>query len=173
MVMVSFDVVSLFTKVPVHLATKVAQDQMSGDASLAEQTSLSADEVVNLLRFCLDANYNGDVFQQIFGTAMESLVSVTVANFVMQDMEERALSTCPHPHPFWKWYMYDTITALPEDQVDRYLDHLNTVEPMIKFIMEKESNGSLFPGHFGHPPQVRDYFVQSLGPLHTKFGYFV
>ena len=70
MVMVSFDVVSLFTKVPVHMATKVAQDQMSGDASLAEQTSLSADEVVYLLRFCLDANYNEDVFQQIFGTAI-------------------------------------------------------------------------------------------------------
>ena len=90
---------------------------------------------------------------------MGSLVSVTVANLVMEDVEERALSTCPHPHPFWKWYMDDTITALPEDQVDRFLDHLNTVEPMIKFIMEKESNGSLFPGQFGHPPQVRGYFI--------------
>ena len=168
MVMVSFDVVSMFIKVPVHLATKVAQDQMSGDASLAEQTSLSADEIVNLLRFCLDSNYlayNGDVFQQIFGTAMGSLVSFTLANLVMEDVEERAFSTCPHPHPFWKWY-----TALPEDQVDRFLDHLNTVEPTIKFTMEKESNGSLFPGHFGHPPQVRGYFVQSLGLLRSKFG---
>ena len=102
-----FDVVSLFTKVPVHLATKVAQDRMSGDTSLAERTSLSADEVVNLLRFCLDATnlaYNGDVFQQIFCTAMGSPVSVTV----MEDVEERALGTCPHPHPFWKRYMDHT-----------------------------------------------------------------
>ena len=145
--MVSFDVVSLFTKVPVHLATKVAQDRLLRDTSLAERTSLSADEVINLLSFCLDATYlayNGDVFQQIFGTAMGSPVSVTVANLVMEDVEERALSTCPHPPPpFWKRYVDDTFTVLPEDQVDRFLDHLNTVEPSIKFTMEKESNSSL------------------------------
>ena len=146
MAMVSFDVVSLFTKVPVDLATKVAQDRLSEDTSLTERTSLSADEIVNLLRFCLDVTYlayNGDVFKQIFGTAMGSPVSVTVANLVMEDMEERALSTCSHPPPFWKRYVDDTFTALPEDQVDRFLDHLNTVEPTIKFTMEKESNGSL------------------------------
>ena len=147
MVMVSFDVVSLCTKVPVHLATKVAQDRLLRDTSLAERTSLLADEVINLLSFCLDATYlayNGDVFQQIFGTPMGSPVSVTVANLVMEDVEERALSTCPHPPPpFWKQYVDDKFTALPEDQVDRFLDHLNTVEPSIKFTMEKESNGSL------------------------------
>ena len=75
---------------------------------------------------------------------MGSPVSVTVANLVMEDVEERTLSTCPHPpHPFWKRYVDDTFTALPEDQVDWFLDHLNMVEPWIKFTMEKESNGSL------------------------------
>ena len=132
---------------PIHLATKVAQDRLLRDTSLAERTSLLVDEVINLLSFCLDATYlayNGDVFQQIFGMAMGSPVSVTVANLVMEDVEERALSTCPHPPPpFWKRYVDDTFTALPEDQVDRFLDHLNTVEPSIKFTMEKESNGSL------------------------------
>ena len=146
MVIVSFDVVSLFIKVPVYLATKVAQDQLPGDTSLTERTSLSADEVGNLLRFCLDATYlayNRDVFQQIFGTAMGSPVSVTVANVVMEDVEERALTTCPHPSPFWKRYVHDTFNPLPENKGDRFLDHLNTVEPTIKFNMEKESNGSL------------------------------
>ena len=74
---------------------------------------------------------------------MGSPVLVTVANRVMEDIDERALSTCPHPSPFWKWYVDDTFTALPKDQVDWFMDHHNTVEPTIKFTMEKESKGSL------------------------------
>ena len=81
------------------------------DTSLAERTGLSADEVVNLLKFCLDATYlayRGEVFQQVFGTAMGSPELVTVANVVIEDVEERALTTCLHPPPFWKRYVDDT-----------------------------------------------------------------
>ena len=66
---------------------------------------------------------------------MGSPVSVTVANPAMEDLGERALTTCPHPSPFWKWYVDDTFTALPEDQVNWFLDYLNMVEPTIKFPM--------------------------------------
>ena len=68
----SFDVVSLFTSVPVDLAVRV----------------------VDFLEFCLSATYfafRGSVYQQTFGTAMGSPVSVTVANLVMEDIEERTL----------------------------------------------------------------------------------
>ena len=103
--MVSFDVVSLFTNVPGDLAVKVAHERLSLDTSLVERTALSAEQVVNLLQFCLDATflaYRGEFYQQTFGTAMGSPVTVTVANLVMEDVEERALSTYPSPPPFWK-----------------------------------------------------------------------
>ena len=84
---------------------------------------------------CLDATflaYRGDFYQQTFGTAMGSPVSVTVANLVMEDVEQRALSSYPSPPPFWKRYVDDTLTALHRDQVQCF-----------QFTIEMESAGTL------------------------------
>ena len=74
-ILVSFDVVSLFTCVPVELAVVVAQCRLSCDEHLPDHTSLSVQEIVRLLSFCLSATYlsfRGKHYQQIFGTAMGS-----------------------------------------------------------------------------------------------------
>ena len=55
--------------------------------------------------------------------AMGSPVSVTVANLVMEDAEQRALSSYPSPAPFWRRYVDDTLTALPQDQVQYSHEH--------------------------------------------------
>ena len=50
--------------------------------------------IISVLKLCLNATYpqfQQNVYQQIQGTAMGSPVSVTVANLVMEDIEERAL----------------------------------------------------------------------------------
>ena len=115
-VLVSFDVVSLFTNVSVDLACQVAGGRLHADESLDDRTTLSPDEVLRLLRFSLDATfvaYQGNWYQQTFGTAMGSPVSVTVANLVMEDVEERALASYPTPPPFWKRFVDDTCTAIP------------------------------------------------------------
>ena len=43
---------------------------------------------------------------------MGSPVSVTIANLVMEDVEERAMATTDIPLRFWKWYVNDTRMAL-------------------------------------------------------------
>ena len=146
MALVYFDVVSLFTKVPTDLAAKVAKERLLADPSLPERTALSPDEVVNLLTFCLNATYllyRGEWYQQTFGMAKGSPVSVTLADLVMEDMEERVLSTCTHKPLFWKRYVDDTLSALPLDQVEVYIPHhLNSIEPSIQFKIEEESQGT-------------------------------
>ena len=62
---------------------------------------------------------------------MGSPVSVVVTNPVMGDIEEKALSTFHTPPHFWKWYVDDTCSVLPADQVQPFLDHLNSIEPCV------------------------------------------
>ena len=54
----------------------------------------------------------------------------------------------------WKRYIDNTFTALPQDQVDRFLDHLNTVEPTINSTVEKESIGSLSTSVYRNKPHT-------------------
>ncbi len=74
---------------------------------------------------------------------MGSPVSVTVANLVMEDIEDKGISTYPSPPPFWKRFVDDIITALPKVSVQPFLNHLNSIEETINFTVELESNGEL------------------------------
>ena len=144
--MMSFDVVSLFTCVPTDLAVRVARRRLENDSSLPERTSLSVDDIVDLLTLCLDAtflSFRGKVYKQVHGTAMGSPVSVVVANLVMEDVEERALESFHSPPRFWKRYVDDTFTSLPKSLIASFLDHLNGIEPSIKFTAEEERDGEL------------------------------
>ena len=82
-ILVSFDVVSLFTCIPTNLAVQVAHRKLESDASLPKRTSLSVNNITDLVSLCLDAtflSFRGKMYQQVHGTAMGSLVSAVVAN---------------------------------------------------------------------------------------------
>ena len=83
------------------------------------------------------------MFRQKFGTAMGSPVSVSVANLVMEDIEEHALTSFNIQLPFWKRYVDDTITAVPKEKVSELLDHLNSIEDSINFTVEIEKNSKI------------------------------
>ena len=141
--LLSFDVVSLFTKIPVDLAVKVAEERLREDASLGQRTSLPVEDIIHLLSFCLKTTqfaYNGTYSQQVFGTAMGSPVSAVIANMVMEDVEQRALATSPVKPFFWKRYVDDVISAVSGNEAERLLSHLNSVEPSIQFTLEREKD---------------------------------
>ena len=121
--LVSFDVVSLFTKIPTQIATQVAHQRLRNDPSLPDRTSLIPDEILTLLDLCLNATFfafRNTYYQQIHGTAMGSPVSVAVADLVMEDVESRALTTYPNPPRFWKRYVDDTCCALKIQEIDAF-----------------------------------------------------
>ncbi len=108
----------------------IAHDRLLKDTTLEERTALSPEDITKLFTFCLNATYlayKDNYYQQTFGTAMGSPVSVTVANLVMEDVEERALQSYHSPPLFWK----------------RYIDDVCAVEPSITFTMELESDSKI------------------------------
>ena len=56
---------------------------------------------------------------------MGSPVSVVVAEIVMQNIEEQALATYSETLPLWLRYLDDTITAVYENKIDEFHEHLN------------------------------------------------
>ncbi len=145
-VLVSFDVVSLFTRIPVDLAIKVARKRLRQDVTLSQRTSMPIEDIIDLLSFCLNTTYfvfDGIYYQQVFGTAMGSPVSAVIANLVMEDVEQRALASAPVRLSFWKRFVDDIISAVSRNDIDILLQHLNSIEPSIQFTVERETNGDL------------------------------
>ena len=143
--LVSFDVVSLFTKIPVDLAVKVAEERLREDASLGQRTSLPVDDHSSAVFLPQNhaITYNGTYYQQVFGTAMGSPGSAVIANMVMEDVEQRALATSPVKPFFCKRYVDYVISAVSGNEAERLLSQLNSVEPSIQFTLEREKDTHL------------------------------
>ena len=86
-IMVSFDVVSLFTKVLIMEAVDIISDLLPGDSNLGERTDLTPDIIIDLLKKCLATMYfqyqlHDSFYQQTEGAAMGSPLFPVIANGV-------------------------------------------------------------------------------------------
>ena len=69
-VLISFDVISLFTNIPIDLALEVARERLEDETTLDDRTILSVDDILSLLSLCLNATYfsfRGTFYKQVFG----------------------------------------------------------------------------------------------------------
>ena len=145
-IMVSFDVESLFTNVPIEGPVQAALRKLESDPTLADRTTLTPAQIANLLDFVLRSTYfqyNGSIYEQREGAAMGSPVSAVIANLYMETFEEQAIESAPFKPKIWKRYVDDTFTILDRDRVDSFLQHLNSQQPTIRFTMENENDNKI------------------------------
>ena len=133
--LVSFDVESLFTMVPINDTLKLLMNHFSS-------------EILELFRHCLTSSYflwNDQFYEQIDGVAMGGPLSPVVANFFMEWFEKTALDTAPKRPKNWFRYVDDTFVVWQhgKDSLLEFLAHLNNIHSNIKFTMEIESNNKL------------------------------
>ena len=84
-IMVSFDVVSLFTNVPIQESIQIIQLLLQkDDQELENRTELSVERVSNLLELCLSSTYfcyRGVFYTQKEGAAMGSPFHLSLLTF--------------------------------------------------------------------------------------------
>ena len=106
----SHDVLSLFTNTPINETLDIIKKQLEADIKLKLRTYLKVDDVMELLKSIVATTYfsfRGTIYQQKFGTAMESPVSPVIANVFMEWLEQQpiiiASITCKLK--LWKRYV--------------------------------------------------------------------
>ena len=105
--MVSFDDISLFTKIPVDVPKTVVTERLKKDDTLDDRSDLPLIKIMTALNLCLDKTYlyfRDKFYCQIFGVPMGSPISIIIANLAMENLEEEEMSTFLNPLKFWRRY---------------------------------------------------------------------
>ena len=142
---VSFDVVSLFTSIPVDLAIDIVQRKLGETTEWKALTSLTQAQVLDLLSFVLNNSYfssEGTQYHQVFGCAMGSPVSAVIAELVMEEIEEKALASAPVKPRWWRRYVDDSNACLKSESIRVFHSHLNSINPHIQFTIEMPTTGA-------------------------------
>ena len=145
-ILTSNDVTALFTSVPVDGALTVVTDLLAKDDSWKSRTYLNATQIINLLEFCLTTTYckfRGQLYQQDHGCAMGLPVSPIIANLYMENFEWEALKSAKQPPRVWMRYVDDTFVVIKKDFAQEFTDHINSLNPNIKFTNDPEVDGKL------------------------------
>ena len=111
--MLSFDVISLFTKFLVHVAISVIFDHLECDSELEIRCKLNINEIKDALIFSFCKTF----YHQIFGVAISSPISVIVTNLVITSIENKILKDFASPPCIWLCYIDNTFVVLKKTKV--------------------------------------------------------
>ena len=142
--MVSLDVKSLFTNVPLDRTINIILKRIYDQAEL--QTFLTRSELKEMLLLCtkkVHFTFNGKTYIQTDGVAMGSQLGPVLADIFMIELEKSLLPELTSYISYWKRYVNDTICFIKIEYVDNILSVLNGFDNNIKFTVEEEKEGLL------------------------------
>ncbi|XP_055854557.1 uncharacterized protein LOC129918193 [Episyrphus balteatus] len=146
-VMVSFDVISLFTNIPTYLAIKNILKEWN---IIKDHTKIPKTKFLKLLEFCLrDNNYfqfDEKFYSQTYGMPMGNPLSPTVADIILDNLLDDTiehLNKIGIKMKFIAKYVDDIFAIIKLKDIDTILNQLNSYHNKIQFTIENEHNNSL------------------------------
>ena len=140
---VSFDVVSLFTNVPLERTINVIMNRIY-DKKLI-QTNLKKSTLKKLIKdTCTKTVFscNNQLYEQIDGVSMGSSMGPLLANIIMTELEESVIQPLINENviKFYKRYVDDTLLLIKPTDIKRIHDSLNKFDNNLKFTYDDFTN---------------------------------
>ena len=141
--MVSFDVCSLFTNVPLNETIQMCLNKLFKDTETVH--NLNRQHMAELLSFAVKENhfvFNDTMYDQLDGVAMWSPLGPVLANIFMANLESMALRPFSGNKPvMYCRYVDDIFLAFQsKDDVNSFFQWMNDQHPQIKFTLKEETN---------------------------------
>ena len=146
-IMASFDIVSLFTNIPLHETTDIICNNLEGEHIAKyglEKSHLS--KLLDMATCDSIFMFDNQLYNQIDGVGMGNPLGPVYANSFMCHTEKQWLADCPVSFKplFYRRYVDDTFLIFRDiSHVDLFLSYLNSKHPNIKFTSEVEENSML------------------------------
>ena len=147
MYMVSYDVESLFTNIPLYETIDICLSSLF--SSCTHVIGLTKDLFKKLLELSVLNSYfifNGKLYWQCEGVGMGLPLGPTLANAFMCYHESKWLADCPSEFRpvLYKRYVDDSFVLFrSRSHAENFLDYINNKHPNIRFTMETEKDGQL------------------------------
>ncbi|XP_024890071.1 uncharacterized protein LOC112466277, partial [Temnothorax curvispinosus] len=142
-VLVSLDVTALFTNIPNELVYESVRKRWH---YISQNTELSLSQFLHVIELILHSTsfcFDGQFYEQIYGSPMGSPLSPILADMVMEDLETHCLSLLDFDVRIYLRYVDDIFTIVPKRAINALLEAFNSYHPRLRFTYEIETDNSL------------------------------
>ena len=144
--LVSFDVCSLYTNVPLEETIKLIAEMVYSEESVCVPP-FPKKIFLKLLRYATAGMflYKDKLYKQTDGVAMGSPLGPSLANFFLGHLEKQLFSNPSIIPKLYVRYVDDIFAVFDKDvPCEPFLDHINNQHPNIKFTVEKSTDSLPF-----------------------------
>ena len=144
--LVSFDVVSLFTNVPLKRTVNVILDRIYKDKVI--ETKLKKCTLKKLIIDCCTKttfSFNNKLYDQIDGVCMGSSLGPVLANIIMTELEKNILPSLIESGIIKSYIRYvdDTLVLIKESEIQNVIDTFNSFDRNLKFTVDTFEDGNI------------------------------